>query len=165
MIAFIVVTVVLGGVPIPASQPAWLSADGIVFAPLDPFVRRIARSIEIDAQDGDIAIDRWGRKIVIHVGKDAIVEPDGTIYVRLARVVRGLGGSISFDAVRKVVEIEMPGPQPVSTPTPFNSLNPTVTPTTIFTPQPTVTPRPTISGVPRPRRTPVPAVPSFPLTQ
>jgi len=91
-----------------------------------------------------------------------IAEPDGTIYVRLGTVVRDLGGSASFDAVRKVVTIEMPAPSPVTTATPFNPANPSVAPTMVFTPQPVPMPRPTPSGIPQPRRTPVPVVPSYP---
>jgi len=161
MMAFIVVTVVLGGVAIPASPAAWVNADGVVFAPIDPIMRRIAQSIEIDPRDRAIKLERCGRTVVLRIDKDAILEPDGTTYVRLANVVRGLGGSIGFDAVRKVVTIEMPPSQPVSTPTPFNAANPTVAPTTVFTPQPVSTPRPTVTGIPEPRRTPVPAIPSF----
>lgn len=165
MIAFIVVTVVLGGVAVPASQPAWLRGDGVVFAPIDPIVRRIAQTIEVDTARGEVLIERGDRKAIVRIATDAVVKPDGSIYVRLAPVVRSLGGSISFDAVRKVVAIEMPASQPVATPTPYNTSIPAVAPTTIFTPQPTTAPRPVVSGSPQPRRTPVPAAPSYPETQ
>jgi hypothetical protein len=99
---------------------------------------------------------------VVRSPLDVIVEDDGTIYVRLGTVVRDLGGSASFDAVRQVVTIEMPGPTPVATATPFNPANPSVAPTMVFTPQPVTTPRPSATGIPQPRRTPVPVVPSFP---
>lgn len=157
-----VVTVLLGGVPIPTSRPAWLDARGFVFTPLDPIVVRLAQVVEIDREEGHVTLRRDDKSVVVRFGPDAIAEPDGTIYVRLGPVVRGLGGTATFDAVRKVVTIEMPQAQAVSTPTPFQPANPTVAPTTIFTPQPTVTPRPTPSGAPQPRRTPVPVVPSYP---
>lgn len=162
MIAFIVVTVVLGGISLPSSQPAWVSPEGFVYAPIDPIVRTLAQSVQIDPQDLAVTIERNGRHALIRSPGDVIVEEDGTIYVRLGTVVRDLGGSVSFDRVRKVVTIQMPGPSPVATPTPFNPANPSVAPTMVFTPQPVPTPRPTISGIPQPRRTPVPVVPSYP---
>lgn len=161
MIGFIVVTVVLGGIPIPASQPAWVSSDGFVFAPLDPIVRKVAQRVEFDAR-GAITLERDGRRIVVRPPEEAVREADGTVYVRLGTVVRELGGSIDFDAVRKVVTIEMPGPLPVTTATPFNPANPSVAPTIVFTPQPTTTPRPVPSGIPQPRRTPISVIPSYP---
>ena len=162
MIAFIVVTVVLGGISLPSSQPAWVSRDGFVYAPIDPIVRRIAERVQVDPQGGTVTFERNGRYGVVRPPVDVIAEPDGTIYVRLGTVVRDLGGSASFDAVRKVVTIEMPAPSPVTTATPFNPANPSVAPTMVFTPQPVPTPRPTPSGIPQPRRTPVPVVPSYP---
>ena len=156
-----VVTVLLGGLPVPASRPARI-IDGFVVVPIDPFIRRLARIVRINASDGTIVMERNGAVVERRLGRDAISTPDGTIYVRLAPVVRGLGGSVVFDAVRKVAAVEMPEPGTVVTPTPFDPLNPTVPPRRIFTPEPTVTPRPTLSGIPQPRRTPVPVVPSFP---
>lgn len=156
-----VVTVLLGGVPVAASRPARI-IDGFVVVPIDPFVRRVAQIVRIDTVEGTIVMERNSAVVERRLGKDAVAVPDGTIYVRLAPVVRGLGGSVTFDAVRKVAAVEMPEGGPVVTPTPFDPLNPTVPPRRIFTPEPTVTPRPTLSGIPQPRRTPVPAVPSFP---
>lgn len=156
-----VVTVLVGGLPVPASRPARI-IDGFVVVPLDPFVRRLAQTVRIDTGQGTIVMQRNNAVVERRLGKDAFTVPDGTIYVRLAPVVRGLGGSVSFDAVRKVAAVEMPEPGPVVTPTPFDPLNPTVPPRRIFTPEPSVTPRPTLSGIPQPRRTPVSAVPSFP---
>jgi hypothetical protein len=158
------VSVVLGGVLVPASRPAWVDSRGFVFAPVDPIVRRIAQLVRVDRTRDEVVVQRDGRSVVMRFGPEAVVEPDGTIYLRLGPVVRGLGGRLSFDAVRKVVAIEMPAPGPVTTPTPFQPTNPTVAPTTVFTPQPIVTPRPSPSGIPQPRRTPVPVVPSFPST-
>lgn len=162
MIAFIVVTVVLGGISLPASQPAWLSPEGFVYAPIDPIVRTVAQSVQVDPRDLAVTFEYNGKHVVLRSPGDVIADADGTIYVRLGTVVRDLGGSINFDRVRKVVTIEMPGPSPVATPTPFNPANPSVAPTMVFTPQPVTTPRPVVSGVPQPRRTPVPVIPSYP---
>lgn len=162
MIAFIVVTVVLAGISLPSSQPAWIGPDGFVYAPLDPIVRAVAQSVQVDPRDLAITLERNGRRAMVRSPGGVIAEADGTIYVRLGTVVRGLGGSVSFDRVRKVVTIQMPGPSPVETPTPFNPANPSVAPTMIFTPQPVTTPRPTPSGIPQPRRTPIPVIPSYP---
>jgi hypothetical protein len=162
MIALIVVTVVLGGISLPSSQPAWVSPQGFVYAPIDPIVQSIAQSVQVDPRDLAVTIERNGKRAVLASPEDVVAQADGTIYVRLATVVRDLGGSASFDSVRKVVTIEMPGPAPVTSPTPFNPANPSVAPTMIFTPQPTTTPRPAPSGIPQPRRTPVLVVPSYP---
>ena len=162
MIGLMVVTVLLGGIPILASRPARV-VDGFVVVPLDPFVRCVAQLVQVDREEGTIVVARDATSVVVRLRDDATDTPDGTIYVRLAPIVRGLGGTVTFDAVRKVAAVEMPQPRPVTSPTPFDPSNPTVTPRRVFTPEPTVTPRPTTSGVPQPRRTPVSVVPSFPL--
>jgi len=162
VIAFIVVTVILGGISVPSSQPAWVSREGFVYAPVDPIVRAVAQSVQVDPRDLAVTIERNGKHAMLRSPDDVIAEADGTIYVRLGTVVRDLGGSVSFDRVRKVVTIEMPGPSAVATPTPFNPANPSVPPTMVFTPQPVTTPRPTLTGIPQPRRTPIPVTPSFP---
>ncbi|MGH7660127.1 MAG: hypothetical protein ACRENA_04320 [Vulcanimicrobiaceae bacterium] len=159
MIAIIVVTVVLHGLPIAALQPAYVK-DGAVFAPLQPVVSEIARSTSVDGRD--ITVRRGDRVVRLRIGRDAYELDDGTIYVRLAHVVQGLGGSVNYDPVRRVAAIVMPATETVSTPGPYERTAPTVAPTAVFTPQPTVTPRPTPSGTPRPRRTPLPVVPSYP---
>ncbi len=133
-----------------------------MYAPIDPIVRAVAQSVQVDPQDLAVMIERNGKRAILRSPDDVIAEGDGTIFVRLGTVVRGLGGSVSFDGVRKVVTIEMPGPSPVTTPTPFNPANPSVAPTMVFTPQPVTTPRPASSGIPQPRRTPIPVIPSYP---
>ena len=155
------VTVLLDGVPIAASRPARVIA-GAVTVPLDPFVRRVAQLVRVDRSARSVFVQRDGNSVVLRFGDDATLEADGTIYVRLAPVVRGLGGTVTFDAQRKVAAVAMPQPLPVVTPTPFDPALPTVEPRRIFTAEPTVTPRPTLSGIPQPRRTPVPAIPSYP---
>jgi len=161
VIGLVVVTVLLCGVPVPASRPARVQA-AVVVVPIDPFVLRIAREVTIDPPGGWAVIRRGAREVRVRLAAGAGGDGE-TAYVPLATVVRGLGGSIVFDAVRKVAAIEMPGPGPIVTPTPYDPSNPTVPPRSIFTPEPTVTPRPTLSGIPQPRRTPLEVVPSFPL--
>lgn len=161
VIALLVVTVLLGGAPVSASRPARI-VDGYVMVPLDPFVRRVAQLVRIDREAGTVVVERDARSLVLRLGPEAIATDDGTVYVRLAPVVRGLGGTVTFDAVRKVAAIEMPEARPLVTPTPFDPNDPSVAPRRIFTPEPTVTPRPTTSGIPQPRRTPVPVSPSYP---
>jgi hypothetical protein len=160
VIAIIVVTVVFHGLPIAASHQAYVR-DGAVFAPLNPVVTAIARSVSVDGR-GDILVRRGDRVARLHIGRDGFQLDDGTVYVRLARVVRDLGGSVSYDPVRRVVAIVMPGRRALSTPTPYVGRAPSVAPTAVFTPQPAVTARPASSGTPRPRRTPVPVLPSYP---
>ena len=160
MIALIVVTVVFAGMPIASSEPAFLQRE-TVLAPLVPVISRIAQLVDVGA-DGTVFIERGERSVRLHLGGNAFVEPDGSVYVPLAEVVRGLGGSVRYDAVRRVAAIDMPASTVLATPTPFDQSVPTVAPTAVFTPQPRATPRPTPSGIPRPRRTPVPVVPSYP---
>lgn len=160
MIAIIVVTVVFQGLPIAALHPAYLRG-GTVFAPLQPVVTMVARSTSVDDR-GDVVVTRGERTARLHIGRDAYELDDGTIYVPLARVVRDLGGSVDYDPVRRVVAIVMPQMGALSTPVPYDRTAPTVVPTAVFTAQPTVAPRPTVNGTPRPRRTPVPVVPSYP---
>lgn len=150
-------TVLLHGVPVAAAHPAYLNADDVVLAPLVPVVSDVAETIDVDGSA--IRIRRGPLGIVLLIGRDAY-RSQGTVYVPLARVVRALGGSVSYDPVRKVAAVDMPEPQVVSTPTPFDAGAPTTSPTAVFTAQPTVTPRPTPSGIPRPRRTPIPVTPS-----
>lgn len=160
MIAIIVVTVVFQGLPIAALHPAYLR-EGTVFAPLQPVVTTVARSTSVDAR-GDVVVTRGERTARLHIGRDAYELDDGTIYVPLARIVRDLGGSVDYDPVRRVVAIVMPQTGALSTPAPYDRTAPTVAPTAVFTVQPTVAPRAMPSGTPRPRRTPVPVVPSYP---
>ncbi|MBV8150369.1 MAG: hypothetical protein JOY59_02335 [Candidatus Eremiobacteraeota bacterium] len=158
-----IVTVLLNGVPLPASRPAVIQA-GTVMVPVDPFIRRIAREVTVDPSTGTLLVRRDDRNVRVHVGAAASEDLDA-VYVPLAGVVRGLGGSLSFDTVRKVAAVEMPGPGLVVTPTPYDSSSaPSIAPIqrSSPTPQPTPTPRPTLSGIPQPRRTPVPEVPSNP---
>lgn len=157
MIGLIVVTVLLQGVPLVAAHPAYLNSEDVVVAPLVPIVRDVARTIDVE---GDaIRIRRGLRSVTLVIGRDAR-ESGGILYVPLARVVRALGGSVSYDPVRRVLAIEMPQSAVLSTPTPFDALAPTVQPTAVFTPAPSFTPKPTPSGIPRPRRTPIPVTPS-----
>lgn len=160
MISIIVVTVVFHGLPIAALHPAYVK-DGTVFAPLQPIVEKIARSTSVDA-GGDVTVTRGNRTARLRIGRGAYELNDGTVYVPLARVVRVLGGSVDYDPVRRVAAILMPEAGALSTPSPYDRAAPTVAPTAVFTPQPTVAPRATPSGTARPRRTPVPVVPSYP---
>lgn len=160
MIAIIVVTIVFQGFPVAALQPAYVK-DGAVFAPLQSVATAIAQSASVDDR-GNVVVTRGDRTARLRIGRDAYELADGTTYVRLARVVQPLGGSVTYDPVRRVAAIVMPPPAALSTPVPYVQTAPTVAPTAVFTAQPTVTPRPTPSGTPRPRRTPVPVVPSYP---
>ena len=95
------------------------------------------------------------------IARSISVEGDGdSVGSRDARSVRG--GSVRYDDVRNVASIEMPPSRALGTLAPYDRTAPEVAATAVFTPQPTVAPRPVPSGVPRPRRTPVSVIPSYP---
>ena len=164
MAGLVVVTVLIGGVPVPSSPPAFIR-DGIVVVPVDPIVRELAEEVTVDAARRTVAVRLGERSAVVRLSKTPPADPVDPIYVPLAPIVRGLGGTVRFDAVRKVAAVEMPPAGPVASPTPFDPANPSVAPRTIFTPQPIPTRRPSPSGHPQPRRTPIPVVPSFPVIE
>jgi hypothetical protein len=171
----LVVTVLLDGRPIEASAPAVL-ARGTIVAPLDPFVRRLARRIEFDPATGVIRIVGDGCSAELAIGDRTLrgdsrlatlpIAPflrDGQPQIPLAAVARALGASVSYDARLHVLEIIEPPPAELESPAP--ALVPVGPPRATFTPQPVATPRPEVTGVPQPRRTPIweqPSQPQFP---
>lgn len=172
MLGALIVTVLIDGLPIEASIPAVLSASTIV-APLDPFVRRLARRIEFDRATGAIRIVGDGCTAELAIGDRTLrgdskvarlpIAPfvrDGQPQIPLAAVARALGASVSYDARSRTVEIiEAPAPALAS---PLPQPVPAGPPRATFTPQPIATPRPVVSGIPQVRRTPIEERPSQP---
>ena len=165
MLAELAVTIVLDGRAIEGSRGASLR-DGVVVAPLDPYVRRIADQIETAGPAGRIVISRDDATIVIAIGSPlaecgptAVRLPiapfvrDGEPNIPLAATARALGASVIYDARAHSVYIAF-AHRPVSTMTPFVGYTPPADVVT-FSPTSTPAPRVVVTGRPRPRRTPI----------
>jgi len=153
------VAVVLNGAILPSFAPAELDA-GRVVAPLETIVAALSTSATYAPGARAIELVRDGHRFEVAV----VCVRDGTPYVLLAPLVRELGGSVRFDTQTKTIAISLTRDRRLGTPAPFDPRAPQVAPTTIFTPEPPrPTPRAVATGVPQPRRTAIPAVPSWPL--
>jgi hypothetical protein len=168
------VNVVIDGRLIPSSQPAVIVA-GTVTAPVNPYLSGLASSIAVDEERGTIVFVRGDAFVVVTVGrrlarlgKASVALPlapflrDGSPFIPLAAVARGLGAVVSFDDASKTLNIGFPGPHPpLVTLAPYAAVPGAPAPSP-FRVDPTATPRPTFTGIPQPRRTPIEAVPSRP---
>jgi hypothetical protein len=177
MIAAVAIVVTVNGSLVPATptQPAQI-ISGTVVAPAEPFARRIATAASIDPSRGAIVMERGDRRIELRTGHStawtgsaAIALPIApyvrgeTLIIPLAVVARALGAHVRYVGAEHVLEIETEPPAPLATMTPYRPGAPAVAPTALFTPQPpSPSPRPTVSGTPLPRRTPIPVRPSWP---
>jgi hypothetical protein len=152
-----VVTIVLNGSIVSGALSARLVA-GRVVAPLSPIVVQLATRTAYEPASADVVIERDNRRIVVPV---RFVD-DAVPYVELAPIVRGLGGSVAFDARSKTLVIVLSGGEPIATPSPAPlDLNRTTAPTPSPAPL-VIQPRPPGPSLPRPRRTAIPAAPSEP---
>ncbi len=165
MLAELAVTIVLDGHALEGSRSATLR-DGVVVAPLDPYVRRFADGIATDGNDGHIVITRDDARITIAIGSplaqcgSAIqrlpIAPfvrDGEPNIPLAATARALGANVSYDAKARAIYVDF-GHRPLATMTPFAGYVPPSAPVT-FAPTSTPAPRVEVTGSPRPRRTPI----------
>lgn len=163
-LAATLVTVMLDGMPLDASTAAFIDR-GRVVAPLDPFVRAIADRIE--DTPGGVRIVRGKRSIVVRIGSN--VARDGTItqplpmapYLRagltiipLAAIARALGGMVRYERTGNVLRIDVE-PSPIEGFTPVPYVPPPAGSVPTFAPRATPAPRETVSGIPKPRRTPI----------
>jgi hypothetical protein len=143
------VTVAINGRPVAAYHRPYLR-DGRVYAPLRPFVTAVAYRFWYE---GDVlVISRAGREARIRLQPRQPGALDD-VYVPIANVLRALGAQVSYASQRLDVQVKY---VPLSSPTPFDSTQPSAPPQTIFTPISSPTPRPVWSGSPIPRRTPLP---------
>ncbi len=158
MITADVVTIVVNGTIVTSSSPARIRS-GRVVAPLTPIVVRLVSRAVYAPATSSVEIERNGTRMVVRV---AFVE-NNVPYVELAPIVRGIGGNAAFDAPTKTFAVVLAPGGPIATPWPFDPAAPRVQPTTVFTPSPPpAAPRSIETGVPRPRRTAIPALPSQP---
>jgi len=154
-----VVTIVVNGTIVTATEPARIR-DGRVVAPIAPILVRLASRVAYDAPSATVTLDRGSRHLVVAVA----VVIDEVPFVELAPVVRALGESAAFDAATKTLTIAVAADDAITTPRPFDPRAPQVAPTSVFTPPPRQLPSPAAAtGVPHPRRTAIPAVPSQPV--
>ena len=160
------VAVVFDGTEIVASRPAALQ-DGTVVVPLDPYLRRLSGRIATDPVTGSITLYRGDEAVAIalgnrtaRVGGRAVQLPiapylrDGDPIIPLAVVARGLGLTVFYDGRSRVVTIASGSASPLATMTPY-VIEPGATPFAAPRIDATPAPLPTVSGIPRPRRTPI----------
>ena len=140
----------------PAYASAYLRA-GRVYAPVDPFVLRVADRMWFDRSA--LVVEREGRRIRIPL-QPGFTEELAIGYVPVGVILRALGDRVAYDAAGHLLDVRTwpPGAKPAITPTPFQpGAEAQVLPRGVFTPQPVATPKPVWSGTPLPRRTPLPA--------
>lgn len=149
--------------------------DGSVAVAVTPALTRIVQRISIDPQTqrmvfadsqhsaemelGTRSATIDGRSVQIRFAPFARA---GEVYVPLADLVRAFGGKIESLPREHAIVVTVDASRGFATMPPFDPSVTQVVPHTIFTPEPVVTPRPVVSGSPRPRRTPIPVIPSRP---
>lgn len=172
MIVAVLVSVLIDGKLIASSCSAELT-EGVVRAPLDPFVRRMADQITSDGRY--ITLARGGATVTIVVGS-RLLQADGTSrelpfapflrrgepVVPLAALARALGAEAGYDNATRTLVVRS-APQPLATMTPFTSWIAPTGPLPTFPPTSAPTPRPSVSGIPQPRRTPIVVDPEHPV--
>lgn len=151
-----VVTVTIDGRPVLAYHAAYL-LGGHVYAPLRPFVTRVAYRLWYEGET--LVIARGDRQVRLRLQPRQPSALD-VAYVPLADILRGLGAAVTYQPNHLEIRTRY---IPLSSPTPFNPALPSAAPQTIFTPVPVPTPRPVWSGSPLPRRTPLPIAEPTPL--
>jgi len=145
------IAILLNGSPLRSYNPPYL-VHGRIEAPVAPFLTRIADRI---GYVGEVMIVIRGNATVrIRTGPH---DPKSlqAVYVPIAGALRALGARITYDARRKVLEIQAGGHRLMQTMPPYEVRSPGPAPTTVFTPEPVQTTRPEYTGSPHPRRTPV----------
>ncbi len=149
------VAVVVDGTIVP-SDPAAALRGGRVVAPLDVVARFTDR---VDDADG-VVTGRRGERVCV---ARALAGSDPPL-VELAPLARCLGALVVWSPRARTLAIAFGGRVPVRSMPPFDPNAPQAPPTTVFTPQPAPpTPHALATGSPLPRRTPIPAIPSWPL--
>jgi hypothetical protein len=143
------VTVVLDGRIVRAAESARL-VRGSVVGPIEPFGRALAQRISVDPAAGTITLECRDRIWTI------ALPPEGERgEIGLAAAARALGDRVRYDGAARTLFIASPVPQPLATMTPFAGYSPPPGVLPTFAPYERPTPRPTVSGIPQPRRTPI----------
>jgi hypothetical protein len=150
------VTVAIDGRPVLAYHAAYLFG-GHVYAPLRPFVTRIAYRLWYEGDT--LVIARGDREVRVRLDPRQPGALDD-VYFPVARILQRLGATVSYHARQLDVRVQH---LPLSSPTPFNPSLPSASPHVVFTPVQSPTPRPVWTGSPLPRRTPLPIAEPTPL--
>ncbi len=170
------VGIVVNGALVTGSTPASISG-GVVVAPLDPYALALATRISQPSERDTVVVARGDRTLTLIVGsRVAFAGPAqmhvplapylraGNLMIPLAAVARALGATVAYDARTRTLAIDCPE-APLATLAPATVapvLQPSPAPPPdlpTFAPTPTPAPQPTISGIPKPRRTPIPIGP------
>jgi len=166
VIGAVLVTILIDGSLVDGSRPARLCGN-VVMAPLAPYLHEVADRIEIDPATGRIVVARASRSISLVLGTRVLRSDSGAEtlpiapylragepFIPLAAVVRALGVSVTFDAASKTLSIATV-PLPLASLVPDVAYTPPAKPLETFTPNPTPAPKVVVTGVPKPRRTPI----------
>ncbi len=153
-----IVTVILDGRTLDASEPARLAA-GVTLAPFAPFVRAFADRIEPEPDGSRVRIVRGHRDVIVRLASPAsccigLGLPLDDARIPLAAVARALGGNVAYGAHAHTLAIDML-PDPIEILTPRAYTPPPVGSVPTFAPHVDATPRPAVTGIPHPRRTPI----------
>jgi hypothetical protein len=165
------VALVVNGALVGGAPPARLVL-GHVMVPLAPVVARLADRAVV-AGDA-IAIVRGESGCRFRIGGTQAVcngraapvsvlpfTADGTVFVALADLARAWDATVTYDARTRTAAVVLAPATALRTPQPFDPLAPQAPPTQVFTPSPPpASPRPFETGIPHPRRTAIPEVPS-----
>ncbi len=157
---------IFDGQLIAASQSAYIQA-GTIMAPLDPFILRVATSVESDGQRR-ITIQRGAHAVTLVQGEpiarvDGTLKPlpiapyvrDGRLIIPLAAIARSLDVRVRYEPAVHAAYLFSERAGPLATMTPFVAPPVLALPVPTFTADPIVTPRPVFTGIPRARRTPI----------
>jgi hypothetical protein len=166
MIAAALVTVLIDGSPVEGSVAARLRS-GVVVVPLEPYLSSIARRIETADNGLQILFERGSRSVAVSIGSRVArcgpaaeslpIAPylrGEEAFIPLAAVARALGADVEFDGSSKTVHVSLE-PEPLATLTPSGTWTPGPGPFETFAPPATPEPAPRVTGIPKPRRTPI----------